>query len=76
MKRIVLPLLVLSLFAFSSCKQAGLADLQNGTWRATLKTESGEEIPFNFELADSAGKKQLDIISGNLYMIRVHFIYY
>jgi len=65
MKRIVLPLLVLSLFAFSSCKQAGLADLQNGTWRATLKTESGVEIPFNFELADSAGKKQLDIINGD-----------
>ena len=65
MKKIVLPLLVLSLFAFSSCKQAGLADLQNGTWRATLKTESGVEIPFNFELADSAGKKQLDIINGD-----------
>ena len=61
MKKIILPFIVLSMFVLSSCKQAGLADLQNGTWRATLKTESGVEIPFNFELADSAGKKQLDI---------------
>jgi hypothetical protein len=65
MKKSFLPFLALCLFAFSSCKQAGLADLQNGTWRATLKTESGVEIPFNFELADSAGKKQLDIINGD-----------
>ncbi len=65
MKKIILPFIVLSMFAFSSCKQAGVADLQNGTWRATLKTESGVEIPFNFELADSAGKKQLDIINGD-----------
>jgi len=65
MKKIILPFIVLSMFALSSCKQAGLADLQNGTWRATLKTESGVEIPFNFELADSAGKKQLDIINGD-----------
>jgi len=65
MKKSILPFLALCLFAFSSCKQAGIADLQNGIWRAALKTESGVEIPFNFELADSAGKKQLDIINGD-----------
>ena len=35
-----------------------------GTWRATLKTQSGTEIPFNFEVKDSADQKFLDIING------------
>ena len=38
--------------------------LQTGIWRATLKTQSGEEIPFNFEITDSAEQKLLDIING------------
>lgn len=39
--------------------------LRKGTWRATLKTASGAEVPFNFEVTDSAGKKVLHIINGN-----------
>ncbi|MFM6976066.1 MAG: peroxiredoxin family protein [Sphingobacteriaceae bacterium] len=56
---------VLFLFTIlSACKNSDVADLKNGVWRATLKTETGVEIPFNFELADSAGIKYLDIING------------
>ena len=38
--------------------------MQAGVWRATLTTELGAEIPFNFEVSDSLGKKQFDIING------------
>lgn len=38
--------------------------LKNGTWLAKLKTTSGQYIPFNFELKDSAGKKLMTIING------------
>lgn len=66
MKKIALHTLFLLalLSSITGCKPAGIADLQTGTWRATLKTESGVEIPFNFELADSAGQKSLAIING------------
>lgn len=56
--------LIFITFLMAACKNAGLSDLQNGSWRATLKTATGVEIPFNFELADSAGSKYLDIING------------
>lgn len=55
---------ILTFFALSSCKNSSISELKNGVWRATLKTETGVEIPFNFELADSAGNKYLDIING------------
>src|SRR6476661_6324370 len=48
----------------SGCKSSGQADFKNGKWRASLKTESGAEIPFNFEVSDSAGKKRIDILNG------------
>ncbi|MVN21300.1 peroxiredoxin family protein [Mucilaginibacter arboris] len=38
--------------------------LKNGIWLAKLKTTSGNYIPFNFELKDSAGKKLMTIING------------
>ncbi|HYK75904.1 MAG TPA: TlpA disulfide reductase family protein [Daejeonella sp.] len=47
-----------------ACKNVSKPALENGVWRATLKTESGAEIPFNFEVKDSAGLKVLDIING------------
>lgn len=66
MKNKLQHLLTLCIIAllFASCKISGVAELQNGVWRATLKTSGGVEIPFNFELADSAGSKYLDIING------------
>jgi thiol-disulfide isomerase/thioredoxin len=49
---------------FSSCSNTPDTGFDEGIWRATLKTSSGAEIPFNFELIDSADQKFLDIING------------
>ncbi len=49
---------------FSACSNTSDAGFKDGMWRATLKTNSGAEIPFNFEVIDSAGQKFLDIING------------
>jgi len=38
--------------------------LEKGIWRATLKTSSGADLPFNFEVLDSAGQKLIDLING------------
>ena len=57
-------LLWVLLTAFSSCKGTSDGGLKEGIWRATLKTGSGAEIPFNFEVADSANQKFLDIVNG------------
>ncbi len=38
--------------------------LPTGTWRGTLKTSSGNSLPFNFIVGDTAGKQQLTIING------------
>jgi len=53
------------LVLFYSCQSADNQELKNGTWRATLKAQSGAEIPFNFEVKDSADQKFLDIINGD-----------
>ncbi len=47
----------------ASCSPGGTPP-QAGTWRATLKTEAGVEIPFNFLLSDSAGTLSADILNG------------
>jgi len=59
-------LIVVGLFIIliSSCKGTFDGELEKGIWRATLKTGSAEEIPFNFEITDSADQKLLDIING------------
>jgi peroxiredoxin len=38
--------------------------LKTGVWRGALKTKSGTEIPFNFEVNNTGGKQQLAIING------------
>lgn len=50
------------LFLFS----AGFAQnkLKTGVWRGALKTASGKDLPFNFEVKDTAGRQQLAIING------------
>jgi thiol-disulfide isomerase/thioredoxin len=59
--RHILALLFLFLFAFNVSAQS---KLQNGTWRGVLKTSSGIELPFNFDVAGIAGHQQLNIING------------
>jgi thiol-disulfide isomerase/thioredoxin len=39
--------------------------LQTGAWRGALITASGNEIPFNFEVTDTADKKQMTIFNGS-----------
>ncbi len=55
--------LFLLLLAVSSCKSSD-QEIESGIWRATLKTGSAAEIPFNFEVVDSAGSKYINIING------------
>ncbi|MDR6941821.1 peroxiredoxin family protein [Mucilaginibacter pocheonensis] len=38
--------------------------LKTGLWRGALKTTSRTDIPFNFDVKDTAGKQQLAIING------------
>ncbi len=60
--KIVVFLFLLS--GLSACEGARDFELEQGIWRAVLKTSSGVEIPFNFEVIDSADHKFLDIING------------
>jgi thiol-disulfide isomerase/thioredoxin len=41
------------------------AQLKAGTWRGALQTSSGNVLPFNFIVTDTAGKQQLAIINGD-----------
>jgi peroxiredoxin len=52
---------------FSLLIHAGFAQnkLTAGIWRGVLKTSTGNELPFNFEVSDTAGKQQLAIINGS-----------
>lgn len=59
-----ITLLLTLLSLFSSCSSKSDTGFSEGIWRATLKTVSGAEIPFNFEVTDSANQKFLDIING------------
>ncbi len=62
MKRILLAAIVL-VQLLSSCNRPS-HQLQSGMWRGALVTQSGVEIPFNFEVIDSAGKTYIDIINA------------
>jgi thiol-disulfide isomerase/thioredoxin len=55
------PALLIAVFILSGCSKPGL---QTGVWRGALKTASGNEIPFNFEITDTAGKKLMTIFNG------------
>lgn len=56
-------ILILSM-AVSSCNNSSDTEIKAGVWRATLKTQSGAEVPFNFEVIDSANQKFIDLING------------
>jgi thiol-disulfide isomerase/thioredoxin len=53
--------LLLSLSFYTGYTQSAF---KAGVWRGALTTLSGHEIPFNFEVTDVAGRKQLAIING------------
>jgi len=58
-------LLVISLILFLSNSSFAQSKLKLGIWRGALKTSSGNELPFNFEVKETAGKQQLFIINGS-----------
>lgn len=47
----------------SACSQSN-SDFKEGIWRGSLLTESGPEIPFNFEVKDSLNKKSITIFNS------------
>lgn len=49
---------------FSACNKPS-AKFTEGIWRGALITKSGEEIPFNFEVKDSANSYQITIMNGD-----------
>ncbi|MCO4292661.1 TlpA family protein disulfide reductase [Solitalea sp. MAHUQ-68] len=50
----------------SSCVNSNVSMMQEGVWRTTLHTESGREIPFNFNfIHDANGKPVAEIINGD-----------
>lgn len=51
-----------ALFYLTGCSKPQLSE---GIWRGVLKTGSGHEIPFNFEIIDTAGQKQMIILNGS-----------
>jgi thiol-disulfide isomerase/thioredoxin len=58
--------LILSILLTFSILSAASAQtkLTPGVWRGILKTSSGNELPFNFEVTSQAGHQQIAIING------------
>lgn len=59
--RLILSALLIFLISGTAIAQSKLA---KGIWRGTLKTSSGNELPFNFEVNEIAGRTQIAIING------------
>lgn len=57
-------LIISSVILLNSCDKPS-HDLKSGIWRAALITESGAEIPFNFEIRDSSSVLYIDIFNGD-----------
>src|SRR6202012_3470917 len=57
-------LFLLSIFSVFAITTFAQSKLQTGTWRGKLKTSSGNNLPFNFIVSDTAGKKQITVING------------
>ncbi|MBE9665091.1 peroxiredoxin family protein [Mucilaginibacter boryungensis] len=60
MKRIGLLLLIAAICGCTSAPPK----LTTGIWRGVLKMKTGDELPFNFEVKDTAGKQEIAIING------------
>lgn len=44
-------------------------ELKNGFWRATIQRPDGQQIVFNFQSKDSAGKKIIYVINGQDHLL-------
>lgn len=56
-------LIIFFIAVIAACSKPNF-DFKTGIWRGALLTKSGAEIPFNFEVKDSLGKKSLAIINS------------
>lgn len=56
-------IVIVALIFITACQQK-TSSFTNGTWRGVLQTDSAVDIPFNFEVYDSAGTKQVAFING------------
>lgn len=45
------------------------AELKNGSWRAIIQRPDRQQIVFNFETKDSAGKKIIHVINGSEHLL-------
>src|SRR5579863_932899 len=45
-------------------RSSAQSQLKTGTWRGALKNSAGNELPFNFEVKENAGKQQLIVMNG------------
>ncbi|MFD1256389.1 TlpA disulfide reductase family protein [Mucilaginibacter terrae] len=61
MKRSLYITLLFSMLFLSSIAQS---KLKTGTWRGVLQPVASNELPFNFEVKDTAGKQQVIIINA------------
>jgi len=59
-KQLLFP--AISLLLFNTV--VAQSHLKTGIWRGALKNSSGNELPFNFEVKENAGKQQLVIMNG------------
>src|SRR3546814_97691 len=60
----------MGLFLAAGCAGPGTSpeqkdQLREGVWRATLTTESGSRIPFNFEVKTDSSVRYLEVINGD-----------
>jgi thiol-disulfide isomerase/thioredoxin len=57
--------IVLALFLFVTHIVSAQTKLTNGIWRGALKNSTGNELPFNFNVATVGDHQQLTIINGD-----------
>jgi len=57
--------LIAALFSIVITTASAQTKLQTGIWRGALKNSAGLELPFNFEVKDTAGAQQIAIINGD-----------
>lgn len=61
--RIIVPFVFAATLLIAAC-QHETSPLTNGVWRGVLQTDSTIDIPFNFEVYDSAGTTQVAFLNG------------
>ncbi|QEC51399.1 peroxiredoxin [Anseongella ginsenosidimutans] len=65
LRNILVPLFAGLMFMTSCSQPSGSGEgLREGIWRATLTTESGAKIPFNFEVKSDSTALYIEIING------------